>query len=107
MAIQVYCPNPVCANHTRPRAVPDELAGRQIGCKACGLVLTVAQPRNPASSWLMPLVSAVAAVLVIVAVAWVLLGIGGADVDENPQVAVLPDPVFDTSRDQRKQSPPA
>lgn len=108
MAIQVYCPNPVCANHTRPRAVPDEMAGRQVGCKTCGLVLTIPPARTAASSWVMPLAGAAAALLVIVAGVWILLGSDGGKVelDEKQPIAALPDPVFDTSRDHRKQSLP-
>ncbi|MBM4069743.1 MAG: hypothetical protein FJ271_12450 [Planctomycetes bacterium] len=110
MAIQVYCPNSVCANHTRPRAVPDEMAGRQVNCRACGLVLTIPQARFSARAawWLMPLAGAIAAAVVLAAVAWVLLGMGaGADKkDETPTVAALPDPVFDAGRDRKNPSVP-
>lgn len=106
MAIQVRCPNPVCPNHARPRQVSDEMAGMQVGCRACGLVLTIPQAPSRASWW-MPL-AGTAVVLVVaglVGCLWLAMGDDGGKPDDTQQVVALPDP-FTTSPPQRKKSMP-
>lgn len=104
MAIQVCCPNRACRNHACPSSLPDHLAGKEVGCKACGLVLTVPEPRTR-RGYAAVLSLAGIAVVALVAVGAALFIALSEDTSESesiPQAASLPNPFENATADKLK-----
>lgn len=105
MATQVRCPNPACRNHTRLRLVPDELAGKQVGCKVCGETVRVPRP----IPWL-PTLGFAALALVVAAAVLLFPDVSLPDTsetpDESPQLASLPEPAPRAWLDKRTVAQP-